>query len=558
MSRLSSDSLVIFVASTTGQGDTPNNMKSFWRELLRKNLPPDLLSHMSVAVFGLGDSSYNLFNVVAKRLSKRLTALGAGSLCALGLGNDQDVGGYDTELEPWLANLWQVLSSRFPLPSGVSLPPQNQRPLPRYSVQICTNPDEENNQHQQHHPQQQQHNTAHPFEAVVCENVRLTANDHWQDVRHIDIDLGDSGMSYRVGDVLCVKPTFPEGEILSLLQRLELNPDDVVTIRPNDPDTPTWPYPQPRRLFDLFSKDLDSLGVPRRYFFELLAHVTSDQLQKERLQELSSPEGAEDLAKYCFNERRTYAEIFQDFTSAKPDLSTLLDLINPLKPRMFSISSSLQMHPNKVHITVALVSFTTPYKRRIVGVCSRYLGAATAGHKVRIWTEESMSFRFNALEQADVLMIGPGTGVAPFRAYLQELEAVRRDANLQAPGGEARLYFGCRNRTKDFLYEQEWEGFANNQVLTELHVAFSRDQPTKVYVQHLLGRPEDRKVIWRILGESSNGKLYLAGSSKNMPSDVMDAIVEAFTTEGGMDEDEARKALRKLELAGRIMMETWA
>jgi sulfite reductase alpha subunit-like flavoprotein len=257
-----------------------------------------------------------------------------------------------------------------------------------------------------------------------------------------------------------------------------------------------------------------------------LSVFATEEEERSKLKELSSAEGVDLLVDYCTREKRTYQDVLGDFPSARPPLSRLVEMIALLQPRHFSIASSILAHPRQLHLCVAVVQFQTPYKRVRTGVCSSWLASLAVGDTVPLWTRPGL-LRLPAKQRVPILMVGPGTGVAPFRAMLEEraiLEEQRVPGSAQsAEGGEGReegteerreegtegtehtspantvLYFGCRHEGKDFLYGQQFQAASKAKTLTALHTAFSRDQERKIYVQHRLHENKDQ--LWEVISQ---------------------------------------------------------
>ncbi|CAI7859324.1 unnamed protein product [Closterium sp. NIES-53] len=487
----------------------------------------------------------------------------------------------------------------------------------------------------------------HPFLATLEVNRRITVVGHWQDVRHIELDT-HGGPQYSPGDVLHVLPSQPRSAVLALLHRCHLQPHTRVLVRPaGDPSFPGGPTAV--SLLSLVAATLDiNSASPRAYFFEVLARFASDEREQEKLAWLASPEGREDLHEYNQRERRTVLEVLQEFSSVALPLPWLLQLCPRLQPRSFSISSSPLAHPGRCHITAALVRVTTPFKRARLGLCSRWLASLHPGQAppLPIWvTPGTLSL---PPPSVPLILIGPGTGCAPFRSFIHQRACLSRaaapadaaataaeDGSVGAEAGAAApvlFFFGCRSQHGDYLYRAEWERLAgvhqqarvdergggqeemagsecveaNGSVgcvdgaagmdgvdgasavaeeLRFLHakprdeaigaqeqreghegtplaqekggglfVAFSRDQPSKVYVQHLI-RAQARQV-WHLLQQGA--AVFIAGSANKMPADVMRALEDVVRREGGVEEEQARLWVKALQRAGRLMVEAWS
>ncbi|KAM9595107.1 NADPH-dependent diflavin oxidoreductase 1 isoform 4-T11 [Morphnus guianensis] len=483
VANLINELLVIFVCATTGQGDPPDNMKMFWRFLFRKNLPPGSLCQLDYAVLGLGDSSYPKFNFVAKKLHKRVLQLGGNPLLPVALGDDQHDLGPDAVVDPWLLALWDKILALYPLPPGLE---------------------------------------------IISPDVRFSA-----------------------GDVVMIQPQNCPEDVQQFCQLLRLDPDRCFVLKPTDPDA-SLPalLPQPCTIRHLVTHYLDISCVPRRSFFELLSYFSTNELEREKLQEFSSAQGQEELYSYCNRPRRTTLEALWDFphtTCAIPP-EYLLDLIPRIRPRAFSIASSMLAHPDRIQILMAVVRYKTQLSKPRRGLCSTWLASLNpeqGDFRVPLWVKKG-GMKFPADPDTPVIMIGPGTGVAPFRAAIQERVAQGRRGNC--------LFFGCRQKSKDFYCQAEWEELVTKGFLT-LFTAFSRDQEEKVYVQHRI--QENQRLVWELLN-SRNAHIYLAGNAKQMPAAVAEALQSVLQLEGGLSPSEAEEHLIALERSQRFQSETWS
>lgn len=341
---LPEQSLVVFVCSTTGQGEEPDNMKKFWRFLLRKDLPIDSLCSTSFGVLGLGDSSYTKFNFAAKKLHKRLLQLGAQPLLEPCLGDEQHDMGQDAAVNPWLEEFWKKALFISPLPKDIQ--PLNKDFLPpsRYSVSLINNSTLED---QNKSSSTTDFSAKNPYFASVSENKRVTSADHFQDVRLISFNLAQSGITFSPGDVVMIQPQNLT-ESVDLFFRIFdglLNRDQLISLtsRRMESKLPMeWILPSIHSIEDVARRYWDLQCIPRRSFFELLAQFSTDELEKEKLDELSSAEGQQDLYNYCNRPRRTLIEVLFDFSRSarQVPLDYLFDLIPAIKPRAFSIASS--------------------------------------------------------------------------------------------------------------------------------------------------------------------------------------------------------------------------
>ncbi|GAB2299961.1 multidrug-resistance type transporter [Dionaea muscipula] len=579
-SLLSKESTVIFVVSTAGQGDTPDSMKGFWRFLLRRNISSHWLEGVQYAVFGLGDSGYQKYNFVAKKLDKRLADVGGTPIIERGLGDDQHPSGYEGALDPWISSLWTVLNranSKF-FPNGLDSLTPDTKVVDQPKVRITYYDDD--NVHQQFSATSDLESMALQIEGVrlmypgrfardkmrpqcwlkMIKNCPLTRVGCGKDVRHLEFEFLDTAIEYKVGDVLEILPAQNPVAIDKFIHRCNLDPEALIMVESRETKLHTAAYaskaPIKLKRFVELTMDIGSAS-PRRYFFEVMSFYAAAEHEKERLQYFASAEGRDDLYQYNQKERRTVLEVLEDFPSVQMPFEWLVQLVPPLKTRAFSISSSPSAHHNQVHLTVNVAIWQTPFKRKRAGLCSKWLAGLDpqqAGVHIPVW------FQKGSLPppkpSLPLILVGPGTGCAPFRGFIAE----RAIESKICPTAPILFFFGCRSKDDDFLYKEFWAYHTKNDgVLSEkkgggFYVAFSRDQPQKVYVQHKI--KDQSKKILDLLNQGA--AIYVAGSSTKMPSDVMSAFEEIISKEGAVPRESAVTWLRTLEKAGKYWVEAWS
>ncbi|XP_024040303.1 NADPH-dependent diflavin oxidoreductase 1 isoform X5 [Citrus sinensis] len=395
----------------------------------------------------------------------------------------------------------------------------------------------------------------------MIKNQPLTKSGSGKDVHHFEFEFVSAAIEYEVGDVLEVLPSQDPAAVDTFIQRCNLDPDALITVQHKEmknylPDIHknTTEVPIKLRTFVELTMDVTSAS-PRRYFFEVMSYFATAEHEKERLQYFASPEGRDDLYKYNQKERRTVLEVLEDFPSVQMPFDWLVQLVPPLKTRAFSISSSPLAHPNQVHLTVSVVSWTTPYKRKRTGLCSAWLAGLDPQQGIYIpaWFQKGSLPR--PPPSVPLILIGPGTGCAPFRGFVEE----RAIQSSSGPAAPIIFFFGCRNED-DFLYRELWLSHSlNDGVFPEakgggFYVAFSRKQPQKVYVQHKMLEQSQR--IWNLL--LSKASIYVAGSATKMPSDVWSTFEEIVSKEGEASRDSAANWLKALQRAGRYHVEAWS
>ena len=477
MANLLSESLVIFVIATTGQGEPPTNMKRFWKFLLRKNLPLNSLSHLKYAVLGLGDSSYQKFNFAAKKLNKRLAQLGGIELIPIGLADDQHDLGIDAVVNSWVQELWNKVSEVFCIPITSILNFENPV-IERFQINVLERQDSDIERNNEIYSNNIYMKETFINESVkvgtVIENIRTTAEDHFQDVRLIK--LNTPNIEYFPGDVLYLRPKNCEEHVQKFFKVLNdnnvnLDPDLSVRVTEKEIKVPLV-LQQDLKLKDIVEQYWDLNFKPRRSTIQTLAFISENELEKEKLIEFTTATGQEELFSYVNRPRRNILEVLGDFphTTSKLNLKLLFEIMSPIKPRAFSIASSLKATKDEIHILVAVVKYKTKLMEPRLGLCSNWLARLKVGVPVMYWIQKG-TFKFDW--NKPMILIGPGTGVAPFRSLL--MEKAFTNGNLK----DCLLFFGCRNREKDYHCQKDFETLARDYNL-KVFCAFSRDQENKV------------------------------------------------------------------------------
>ena len=333
-------------------------MKKTWKFLLRKSLPPDSLASQRFGVLGLGDSSYTKFNHVAKKLNRRLVQLGGVQLLPPGLGDDQHDLGPDFVIDTWLESFWKLALQLYPLPFG--LEPISRDIVPQSKFTISWN-DTDSISDQV---------TSEYVQCPVISCDRQTPDTHFQDVRLLRLELpcGQDDMKYSAGDVADMLPcNLPDNVDTFFNLFPSIDPDRKFYLRVNNSKA-TLPsqdiLPQPCSMKQAVTKYFDIQSIPRRYFFELLSYFTTDELEKEKFLEFTRADGQQDLYDYCNRPRRNILEVLHDFRHTTPNIPVdyLFDLIPPIKPRSFSIASSINCHNNVLELLIAKVYYNTVLK----------------------------------------------------------------------------------------------------------------------------------------------------------------------------------------------------
>lgn len=493
---LKNERYLVIVTSTYGEGEPPENAVSFYQFLFSKKAPK--LADLHYAVLGLGDTSYEFFCKTAQDFDQRLAELGANSVLARA---DLDVD-YVAGAAQWQQQLLTVLAPKFAQPVVAAVSTAE----PAASVATT-------------------YNKQHPFAAELYTNQKITGRDSTKDVRHIEISLAGSGLSYQPGDALGVYfSNDPElvREIL-LLTGIASN-------------TPVSLGEQRLSIVDALSHELELTQSYPAFVNRYAAAINNDILQQ-----LTTDKTA--LRAYLAD--RQIIDIIREHPGLL-SAQQLADALRRLQPRLYSIASSQAEVAEEVHLTVGVVRYQA-YDQPHLGGASGFLAERLPeGGTVKVFVEHNQNFRLPTDDDTAVIMIGPGTGIAPFRAFLQE-----RDA--RGATGKNWLFFGNPHFTQDFLYQVELQNYLKQGVLTKLDVAFSRDRAEKVYVQHkLLQHAQD---VWQWLEQGAH--LYICGDGNRMAKDVHQALLTIIQQQGGKDEAAAQQYLDQLRIAKRYQKDVY-
>ncbi len=610
--------VVVFALSTTGQGDVPQNARKFWKTLLSGALKAGVMRRIRFSSFGIGDSSYARYNIAHRMLCGRLQQLGAQLFCERGEGNEQHPEGHSAGFREWIVALREMLIESFPCPEGTELLVDDEFLEPKWKLALSGQEDMSQSNGLSEHPPGMNGaingSSAHaqkmaemvgdvpshdlnPIKdahtARLVANDRVTTHDHFQDVRLLDFRFADD-ISYGPGAVAVIYPKNFPSDVQGFIELMSWQAvaDKPLDLVPTSSQSTTNPsplrhitLPHPLTLRWLLENALDIMSIPRRSFFANLIHFTDSsnadaEYQKERLVELANPELIDELWDYTTRPKRTILEVMTDFTAIWIPWQYCLTTLPLMKGRQFSIASGGQLrHPldgsqeTRVQLLVAIADPPSPiikYRRRY-GVCTRYIATLQAGQDLRIGIQPGyLDARPSDLD-VPILMIAPGTGVAPMRSLIWQRVLWAHELGLRAPGKALEgdvLFFGSRNAEADFFFVDEWEELQKSEGLTVL-TAFSRDkEKPRQYVQDVLRKNAEmvRRIVVR-----EKGKIYLCGSSGNMPKAVREALVDVLSEVDGVhlgigdkelkDGQDGRTAaeayLERMERAGRWKQETW-
>ncbi|WP_460045301.1 molybdopterin-dependent oxidoreductase [Pseudomonas sp. S2_H01] len=484
VARLSDVSHVALISSTFGDGDSPDNGQGFWQSLSERQ---ERLESLRYAVLALGDPSYDRFCQHGKNLDQRLLTLGASPLMPR---VDCD-GDFQDHADGWFKALQQVLD----IPS-IEMAPETSSNQP---------------------------SRAHPHHARLSINRRLNGEGASKDTRQFALTLGDSGLAYEAGDALGVWPRNCPALIDEVLTLTGLQGDQPVSVGK------AGEMPLSQALTSQFE-----IARPTAQALGFIAERSGSSELKTLLTEPFNSE----LKDWLWG--RQLADVLREFPLSC-SAQELLEHLKPLQPRLYSIASSAKAHPDEVHLTVSAVRYG---KRK--GVSSTFLADRAGDGQVPIFLQPTQHFRVPVEGDVPMIMIGPGTGVAPFRAFLQERQ-------MRADRGRNWLFFGEQHAATDFYYRDELESLHKDGLLTRLSLAFSRDQAEKVYVQHRIR--EQGAELWRWLQDGA--RIYVCGDATHMAKDVDQALREVIVAHGGMSAERAAEHLRDLAGERRYLRDVY-
>jgi NADPH-ferrihemoprotein reductase len=438
------------------------------------------------------------------------------------------------------------------------------------------------------------HTAESPYLAPVTRSKLMTDPASDRRVLHLEFDLTAAkraaSLAYEPGDSIGVLPRNDPELVSELASRLGLSLESSFDLTwasehasANQNQNQPPPLPNVRRpcvVGDVLSRSVDITSVPRKSLLRALAEACAESEDRLKLLHLCSRGGRDAYKREMVEEAPTLVDLLTTIApSCAPDLATLLDALTPLQPRMYSITTAPEAHPGKPAVAFSVVSFQTPQGAARRGVATHWLDRSTtrgadasSSFRCPVFIKRSIAFRPPEDLSTPMLMIGPGTGVAPFRGFLQRRAAMidaakkkaARDgeaADVVAPGN-AFLFFGCRAPTEDFLYRDEFEAFAADGTLTKLITAFSRENPDqpKVYVQHKIR--EHAAAVAALIVSSDDARVYVCGDGGGMAKDVHAALCEVIASHGGVEgvtcAEDAGKMLAEMTKAGRYVRDIWS
>jgi len=497
--QIAQEKLLVVVTSTQGEGEPPEEAVALHKFLFSKKAPK--LNGTAFAVFGLGDTSYEFFCQSGKDFDNKLAELGGERLLDR---VDTDVE-YQPAAAEWRERIVEVLKARAP------------KETPAQAAASATGV--VNDVHSSPYTKEA------PLTASLAVNQKITGRDSEKDVRHLEIDLADSGLRYQPGDALGVWYQNDPALVKELAELVWLKGDEPVTVNGQ-----TLPLSEALEWHTELT--VNTANIVENYATltrsESLLPLVGD---KVKLQHYAATTPIVDMVR---------------FSPAQLDADALIGLLRPLTPRLYSIASSQAEVETEVHITVGAVRFDIEGRARTGGASGFLADRVEEDGEIRVFIEHNDNFRLPANPETPVIMIGPGTGIAPFRAFMQQRVA-------DGAEGKNWLFFGNPHFTDDFLYQVEWQRYVKEGVLTKIDLAWSRDQKEKVYVQDKLR--EQGAELWRWINDGAH--IYVCGDANRMAKDVEQALLEVIAEFGAMDTETADEYLSELRVERRYQRDVY-
>jgi sulfite reductase (NADPH) flavoprotein alpha-component len=505
---------ILLLSSTWGEGDMPDNAVAFWNWLQSDQAPG--LGHAAFAVLGLGDRNYRRFCQAGKNFDERLATLGARRLRPLCECDTE----YESAAHAWLEAVLTELDKELPAGTGAAVGSSRDDATaqPRLAAAL---------------PDASTYTKKNPFPAALLENRPLNARASAKDTRHLAFSLVGSGLEYKAGDALGILPRNDYDLADRLILRLNCGGNERVAL--------CWGEESTLRAALLGRLDL------RRGSLKLIEAVLQGARnpgERARLEAyLAAPES--DMTLDYLNSRDTL-DILDDFSKSHPDPQAVIAALGRLTPRLYSIASSPKAHPGEVHLCVGIVREHVAGRLRR-GVASTYLAERVPlGTTVPVYIQPSAHFGVPETPGTPLIMVGPGTGIAPFRAFLEE----RRE---RGDSGKNWLLFGDQKKSLDFLYADELGPMERDGFLTRLDLAFSRDQDEKVYVQDRMLQNAPELFAWLEQG----AHFAVCGDAKRMAKDVDAALHRIVAQQGALSEDKAKEYVDAMKKAGRYVRDVY-
>ena len=493
---------LLVVISTQGEGDPPDTALQFHEFLHGRRAPK--LEDLNYSVLALGDSSYELFCETGRQFDERLAELGGNRIIER-VDCDLD---YDEAAEEWLENVLNKLSES---QETVQAPA-----IAEAAVAVET--------------QASAFSRTNPFEAEIFESLNINGRGSNKETYHMELSLEGSNLEYEPGDSIGIYPENDPIIVDELIKETGWAPDELIPINKKGDEVP---------LQEALQKNYE-ITVLTKPLLKKIAEFT----QIPELQQLLEQGNEEAVTEYIYG--RDLLDLIRDYQIKDIPAKEFIALLRKMPPRLYSVASSYKANPEEVHLTVGAVRYQT-YGRERSGVCSvQCADRKEPGQTLSIYVHKNPNFKLPADPDKPIIMIGPGTGIAPFRSFVEERE-------MMEAKGKSWLFFGEQHFVTDFLYQTDWQRWLKSGVLSKVDVAFSRDKAEKVYVQHRM--LEQSKELYEWLKEGA--VVYVCGDEKNMASDVHDTLVTILEREGNLSTEEAHRYLAEMQQEKRYQRDVY-
>ncbi|MCJ1245479.1 NADPH-cytochrome P450 reductase [Trapelia coarctata] len=588
MDTFPDDRIAMFVLATYGEGEPTDNAVDFYEFITGEDVSfsdggaaeEKPLSNLKFVAFGLGNNTYEHYNSMVRRVDAALVKLGATRIGEAGEGDD-GAGTMEEDFLAWKEPMWAELSEK------MSLEEREAVYEPVFSVTERDDLDPEAKEVYLGEPNKNHlegtskgpYNSHNPFIAPIAESREIfTVAD--RNCLHMEIDVSGSNLSYQTGDHIAIWPTNAGKEVdrfVSILG-LEEKRHKVISVKGLDP-TARVPFPTPTTYDAAIRYHIEIGGPVSRQFVASLAPFAPDETAKAEMTKLGSDKDYfhDKVSSQYFNIAQVLELVEKSKKWTNVPFSIMIEGINKIQPRYYSISSSSLVQKNKISITAVVEEIRIPGATHIVkGVTTNYLLALKQkqhgdpapdphgltyaitgprnkydGIHVPVHVRHS-NFKLPSDPSKPIIMIGPGSGVAPFRGFVQERAA---QAKTGENVGKTILFFGCRKSTEDFLYKEEWEKFSTDLPTFSLITAFSREQPQKVYVQHRL---KEHAADINALIQNDKANFYVCGDAANMAREVSAVLVQIIAEERGISTEKAEEVVRGMRSSGQYQEDVWS
>lgn len=493
---------LLVVISTQGEGDPPDTALQFHEFLHGRRAPK--LEDLNYSVLALGDSSYDLFCETGRQFDERLAELGGNRIIDR-VDCDLD---YDEAAEEWLENVLNKLSESQETAQAPTIAEAAAAVETQASAFSRTN----------------------PFEAEIFESLNINGRGSNKETYHMELSLEGSNLEYEPGDSIGIYPENDPVIVEELIKETGWAPNELIPVNKKGDEVP---------LQEALQKNYE-ITVLTKPLLKKIAEFT----QIPELQQLLEQGNEEAVTEYIYG--RDLLDLIRDYQIKDLPAKEFIALLRKMPPRLYSVASSYKANPEEVHLTVAAVRYQT-YGRERSGVCSvQCADRKEPGQTLSVYVHKNPNFKLPADPDKPIIMIGPGTGIAPFRSFVEEREIM--EAN-----GKSWLFFGDQHFVTDFLYQTDWQRWLKSGVLSKVDVAFSRDKAEKVYVQHRM--LEQSKELYEWLKEGA--VVYVCGDEKNMASDVHDTLVTILEREGNLSTEDAQHYLMEMQQEKRYQRDVY-